>query len=222
MSMLEEFDRLVEYGFRVIPLRRYTKIPVCRNWNTNWDFALNRSIVSRSNQCNIGVLLGKIIDVEGDNIEANEKIIDLIGDYPHPCYTSSKSIHHLFINPDSNLTILKHGHIEFRANRHQSVLPPSKTKAARYRWIQDITIPIPVMPKNLLNFYQKLRYKVTLKPNHLQLPCSKCKQAKYIHEKRWKLEMVIFKDLGLRWQCHECRVIDLRPICRKLRSKILA
>lgn len=223
LSVLKHFDLLVEQGLKIIPLRENTKSPICKGW-PNWDYSTNRSILQRFPNSNIGILLGDIIDVEGDSEEANKRINDLIGDYSHPSYTSFKSTHHLFKNPDPKLTIFKFEEIEFRGHRHQSVLPPSSLpNGVVYKWLRGSKFPIPEMPPKLLNFYRNLRRSKysKLKPNHLRVRCANCNKFSFIHQKRFDLELQALKTIGLRWKCQECREFDLRPMCRKIRKQLL-
>lgn len=220
-KILAHFDVLTKHGLRVIPLRPYSKIPVQKNW-ADWNYENCRYILEKNPESNIGLLLGEVMDVEGDSVEANERINDLVRDYPHPMYTSTKSVHHLFINPEPTLTILKHQQIEFRANRHQSVLPPSVLDTGvEYKWVDGkLTLPIPPMPDRLLTFFRKLQKvrKTAIKPGHMKLPCFKCREKCFIHRKRYDLELIAFKKLGLRWMCHDCREVDLRQECRDIRK----
>jgi hypothetical protein len=217
MSIVEVFDELTQLGLKTIALRPQSKIPVCKDWH-QWNHDLNRHILHRNPTCNLGLLLGDIIDVEGDSEEANALTAKLIGDYPHPSYTSTKSVHHLFQNPDPTLTIFKKYDVEFRANRHQSVLPPSEVDKNVYRWLTQITLP-PPMPAALLRFYHdhSPRKKKILKPGHTRVRCSICSSYSRLHRKRFELELAAMKSLGLRWACRDCRTVDLRPLCRSLR-----
>lgn len=221
---LRHFDALTAQGLRIIPLRPLSKIPVSKGW-VNWNKELCRDMLVKNPEYNIGLLLGEIIDVEGDSKEANDKISELIGDYQHPSYASTKSIHHLFINPDQQLTILKHQDIEFRASRHQSVLPPSVLEnTTSYRWLAPIQFPIPPMPDRLLQFFLdmkrwKLESKTAVKPGHVGLHCYLCKKECFLHRKRFTLEVIAFKELGMRWTCHNCRKVDVRSACRRIRSE---
>lgn len=219
-NTLRHFDILSRYGLKAIPLRPCSKIPVCRGW-TNYNPELARSLIERNPEYNVGILLGEIIDVEGDSEHANKTIINLIGDCPHPTYKSARSTHHLFQNPDPDLTILKFQQIEFRADRHQSAVPPSVMQdGVVYRWLEETVFPIPPMPERLLRFYHELqRTRPALKPGHCKTTCFECQKQSYIHRKRLQLEITAFKGLGLRWTCHDCRKVDLRPLCRKLRKR---
>jgi len=220
-KILKHFDVLTENGLKVIPLRKHSKVPVCRGWTDGWNKEQAREVLERLPDSNIGLLLGDVIDVEGDSVEANDKINDLIGEYPHPMYSSTKSIHHLFESPDPHLTILKHNSIEFRGHKHQSVLPPSTLDTGvEYKWLGPVRFPVPPMPERLLSFYRHLQsQREVLKPGHMKLPCFLCRKECFIHQKRFALELIAFKELGQRWQCHDCRKVDLRPACREIRKR---
>ncbi len=215
-TVLDHFDFLTSKGLKAIPLFRGTKKPMYRGWNVRWDRHFCRSILLKNPNCNLGLLLGDVIDVEGDTESANKLLANLIGDYPHPSYTSSKSVHHLFNNP-GDLRILKFKNIEFRGHGHQSVLPPSKHEDGTiYRWTENTKFPIPNMPKKLLNFFYKVRDKkdTILKPNHMPIHCIYCKNVFYLHKKRFELELAVFKDLCQKWCCRNCRALDIREACR--------
>lgn len=224
MSIIKYFDAYCDAGFKVIPLRPFSKIPIYKNWNLNWNKNWVRNYLVNNPNSNIGFLLGEICDVEGDTEEANCLLDSLIGNYPHPKYKSSKSIHHLFLNPDPKLTIFVHSNIEFRGHKHQSVLPPSKhSENYQYNWLVNTKFPIPEMPDNLLDYYKKITFKKpNLKPEHIKPWCSICQQRKYIDKKRFYLENIVFSEKDLLWQCNKCRKIDVRENCRKIRKKLNA
>lgn len=223
-TILEHFDALTKHGVKVIPLRENSKAPMYKGWNRDWDKKLCRERIQRFPDANIGILLGDIIDVEGDSQEANRKIIDLIGDYPHPTYHSNRSTHHLFQTPDPKLKLLKVGQMEFRGHGHQSVLPPSQCAGVQYKWLKKFRFPIPEMPKSLFIFYETnkkgVKHRKLVKPGHMQVWCGECREKCYLHKKRFKLELEAFKMMDLRWQCWNCRTVDLRPACRMIRNGI--
>jgi hypothetical protein len=223
--ILKHFDFLTGKGVKVIPLRPNSKIPLRPQWNKNWNRGDSRRWLQVYPQSNIGILLGDIVDVEGDSEEANQTVLKLIGDYPHPSYTSSKSIHHLFVTPDPNLRILRHKDIEFRGYGHQSVLPPSEHEGIKYRWKREFSFPIPVMPDSLINFYKEIQeknattgVKSAKKPFRQRVWCASCNRSQFLHRHRWKLEVEAFRLLHSKWECLKCRTIDLRPICRRLKG----
>ncbi len=217
MHIVNFFDTYAKVGLKAIALYTNSKIPIGKGWNKNWNQELTRKKFILGSDLNIGLLLGDIVDVEADTSRANEILCKLIGTTPHPMYRSSRSVHHLFISPDPNLTIIKLHGIEFRAKNHQSVLPPSfHEDGSRYKWLKESKFPIPRMPEALINFYY--RNKPRLKPGLMKLWCYKCENKKIIHQKRFKLEKIVFSLLDLKWQCHKCRNFDIRRICRKIRK----
>lgn len=180
--------------------------------------------------CNLGILLGDIVDVEGDTEEANDALLHMIGSVPHPMYRSNRSIHHLFQSPDPFLTATRFYDIEFRGHRHQSVLPPSKhASGEEYRWLRGTVFPVPPMPQELQSFYfrnkkQKCRH-TSIKPKVLphglvKTSCNICGGSENIHRKRLRLEVQAFADFRLPWMCHKCRELDMRPSCRKIRKTL--
>jgi hypothetical protein len=221
MRLVDYFDAYVQAGLKVIPLYARTKIPVGKNWNDGWNQDWCRWSFKKYPESNMGLLLGDIVDIEGDDDQANDIVKNLIGDTPHPMYRSSKSTHHLFLNPDSKLTILQHDKIEFRAHRHQSALPPSKHEdGSPYSWLKGTKFPVPKMPDSLLIYYNKLQdCKPNLKTEHIRPWCSVCHKKILIHKNRYNSEKEIFDNLGYRWQCRNCRKYDLRPMVRLLRKK---
>lgn len=219
-TILEHFDVLINHGLKVIPLRQNSKIPMCLGWNRNWNRKIVRDQLRKNPNCNIGFLLGDIIDVEGDSPEANLIIERLVGDYPHPTYRSTRSVHHLFKTPDADLRIFKHNDVEFRGHGHQSVLPPSKHEEIIYKWL-SVDFPIPEMPEELFAFYRskKLKQKRKIKPGHIRVWCACCQKQFFIHKNRFTLELESFQLLGHKWNCQKCRLVDLRPVVRILRKE---
>lgn len=219
MPILDHFDALTARGLQIIPLRSNSKIPMCKGWVKRWDREIVRSKFEQFPDANLGLLLGNIIDVEGDSDEANQRLLDLIGDYAHPCYSSTKSIHHLFLTPDLKLRHFRMGEIEFRGFGHQSVIPPSHHQGTEYRWLKTFRFPVPIMPTRLRVFYETSAYKhrLNLKPGHIRVWCYTCKQEQLLHRKRWGLEVEVFRLLARKWDCQNCRELDLRPACRLLR-----
>jgi len=218
-DLVFKFEQYTDMGFKVIPLRPKSKVPVWKKWNKRWSRARAYNHLKKNPNSNIALILGEIIDVEGDSPEANETIFSLIGDVPHPSYKSFKSVHHLFLNPDSILTRRCVNEIEFRAHKHHAVLPPSIHKnGIEYTWIDGIETEIPDMPPALLEYYNKIRKQpkepkrkeIGLKAGHIQPWCAICNERRFIHIKRFKLELSIFNSYNQRWQCQDCRKIDTR------------
>ncbi len=218
-SVIDHFDVLTNHGLQVIPLHENSKIPISKGWTQNWCPKAAREKLLELPNCNIGLLLGNVVDVEGDSEEANRIVADLIGDYPHPSYQSTKSVHHLFQNPDPDLWHFRWEMIEFRGWGHQSVLPPSSHEGVQYRWLRNFKFPIPPMPERLAEFLRnKAKCKKTHSKTHRNLWCSLCRNKQSIHRGRFERELRVFKEMGLQWQCHRCRKIDLRPLCRTFKG----
>lgn len=218
------FDRYTSdnIGFEVIPVLPRSKIPFWKGWNdADYDRERVRRYLASHPDCNIGIRLGKIMDVEADDPKANRLLESLLpDDYPHPTYKSQKSVHHLFTAPDpESPRVVAHG-IEFRGYKNQSLLPPSvNANGVEYKWLTWAS-PIPDLPEALLNLYNKHRkIMVGARSGVLLEPvCAKCgKKSRPIHHKRHRLEVMAFRSLGQRWQCHKCRVDDVRTICRKMK-----
>lgn len=218
-SIIEHFDKLVNSGLKVIPLRNNSKAPLCKNWNKYWNLNEIRNKIKKNSNCNLGLLLGNIIDVEGDSEKSNQIILKLTQNYPHPSYVSSKSIHHLFQTPIFGFKYFEWGKIEFRGIGHQSVLPPSTINEIEYKWLTGFD-HIPKMPEPLVLFLKnKIKYKKNnIKKGHIKIPCNNCRNYIFINKKRFYLELEIFKILNQKWQCKKCRDRDIRPICRLLKS----
>jgi hypothetical protein len=233
--MLEWFDRYVAVGLRPIAVYRDTKRPVGDNWNKNWSVDRWRGYF-RTGGYNMGLLLGDIIDVEGDTPEANDLLERMIDGLPHPQFRSCKSVHHLFRNPDPNLTRFVCAGIEFRGHLHQSVAPPSVHESGvSYGWLTETKFPIPKLPDELLQFYldnrkaRPVRKKVEKGPpprrrtksGHKRTQCRVCEGWFYVHKKRLILEVRSFREIyGLPWMCHGCRELDMRGHCRQLRREM--
>lgn len=218
-TVVEHFDHLTEFGLKVIPLRMNSKVPIGKGWQTNWNWERHRECLKRFPDANIGVLLGDVIDVEGDSEHANRVLLELIGDYPHPSYCSTRSIHHLFKTPDDDLRLLKVDEIEFRGYGHQSVLPPSQHFGVEYRWLSNL-VPVPEMPPRLRRFYDRVAGKKNeIKPGSLKVWCSICRAEVFLNEKRFRLELEAFRLFGSAWECQKCRTMDMRPLVRQLRSR---
>jgi len=225
--MLNCFESYTDLGLQVIPLYPKTKVPIGVEWNSDWDKERFKTIFKKNQNANMGIILGDVVDVEGDNEESNEFLANLIGNYPHPVYKGSKSFHHLFLNPDPSLTRITVGKIEFRGHKHQSVIPPSiHPDGTPYVWIAQV-FPIPVMPQTLLKFYQEIpkpkeiivQVRRKFPRDYIKIWCSNCGKKISIHKKRLKLEKEAFASLGRIWSCQKCRNVDLRAICKQLKRQ---
>jgi hypothetical protein len=229
-NIADLFDSYVKCGFKPLPLHKGTKIPVVSDWQTDWSVQKYRHFFVDNDQLNMGILLGDIIDVEGDDELANEVISEFVRHTPHPMFKSSKSIHHLFLSPDPTITICKVGKIEFRGHRHQSVIPPSvHMNGVEYKWLKGSEFPAPPMPQKMVEFLYKHRKVIKRakrfkpqgkKSGHASTLCTKCNAKCFIHKKRLILEVRAFATLGRKWQCQKCRDVDLRQLCREIRDQM--
>lgn len=207
-----------------------TKVPVGEGWNDNWSANRWRNYFqSESIRYNMGSLLGNIIDVEADSDKANKLLDSLLGNVPHPMYASTRSVHHLFLTPDTALTIEKFEEIEFRGYGHCSVLPPSiHQSGSKYQFLKKSELILNPLPEDLLDFYWKNKKNKkqettianlpTIKPGHKKTICNICGHKVFIHKKRLILEVRAFAQYGLPWSCQLCRTIDIRNDCREVRK----
>jgi hypothetical protein len=227
MKIIDHFENYVKVGFQPIPIWPNSKVPIGKAWNSNWSENRIKILFQFYPNANIGLLLGTIVDVEGDTDEANELLEQLIGNYPHPSYKGSKSIHHLFQNPDKNLTRIHKNGIEFRGYKHQSILPPSKhPDGTVYKWLTDYFF-IPPLPPALTSFYKSIKKNTPNKPKTnsivrkrydlIKTKCPYCLKKITMNKCRYKLENIIFQNKKEIWTCSNCRGFDIRKLCRKLK-----
>lgn len=234
-TMLEWHDKYVELGLKPIPVYKEAKNPAGgRAWYEGWTPDRYRSYF-HTDAYNMGIILGDIIDVEGDTEEANDLLLRMIDGLPHPMFRSRKSIHHLFQSPDPSFQWIGVNGIEFRGAKHQSVVPPSlQEEGVQYQWVRGSQFPAPLMPEELLRFFlankeirdaktpyhrqfRKLRNRK--KGGHTRTVCKICNNGFYIHEKRLMLEVRAFREYyNLPWMCHGCREFDMRELCRTVRK----
>jgi hypothetical protein len=221
MTLVEHFDYYtLVLGWQVIPVYPKSKVPVGTGWNGRYSIDQHRHFLFRRPTFNLGLLLGDIVDVEGDTPEANEFLDTLLAGVPHPSYRSDKSVHHLFRCPDRRLTALRVNGIEFRGRQHHSVLPPSvHANGARYQWLVRPTI-VPDLPGELFSLYQAHKHegRGANRPKFIRPLCGRCGQEAPVHHKRFELEIRAFKEYGRKWECQRCRTVDVRPKCRAIRA----
>lgn len=222
MTSLEAFDLYVRNDLKVIPLLPFSKKPFFENWQdaSLYDPTACRRLLATRDDYNLGLLLGDIVDVEGDSEDANALLDKLIGDVAHARFTSSKSVHHLFLTPDPKLTRIVSGKIEFRGRSHQSVIPPSRHQdGTEYKWLKGGGFPLPPMPPRLLEFFHRAKGRRSNKPGHTELVCPKCGKTVGIHGQRLALERQACRDMKLRWECNKCRTYVLRSYVRHLKNR---
>ena len=218
--ILEFFDRYTgECDWKIIPVYHKTKIPVGDNWNLNYNKGWCRFHVQTRQAISLGILLGAVVDVEGDTPEANARLETILAGHEHPKFQSQKSVHHLFQTPDPGLTCFKHDGVEFRGHKHFSVLPPSvHAGGAEYEWLVEPAGQVPRMPEELIDYYKKHRKRGGLKDGFVSARCSCCGRNEPVHKKRHGLEVQAFARHGQGWDCHRCRRIDVRELCRLIRK----
>jgi hypothetical protein len=233
--MLKYFDGYVNFGLKPIAMYLHSKKPVSDKWNEDWTPERWRGYFESNEQkYNMGILLGNVIDVEADDEESNKLLDSLLGDTPHPLYSSARSVHHLFLTPDPTLTFQKIQGIEFRGNRVCSALPPSiHESGVKYRFLKTSEFVLNPLPDDLLDFYWENKKKEEppkfvpkkpeVKPGHKRTICKICGQRKFIHKKRLILEVKAFAKYNLCWMCHTCRELrgmDMRDDCREVRKDL--
>lgn len=238
MKHLDYFDGYVLRGLKPIAVYKNSKQPVGTGWNQDWSIEKWRPFFE-TDQYNMGIILGDIIDVEGDSPDACDRLERMIDGMKRPKFISSKSVHNLFQNPDpENLTRAVIGGIEFRAHLHQSVVPPSiHNDGCKYRFLEGTVWPPPPMPDELREYYFNGRPekksnlllqtkahgpkpKKRLNSGFKKTVCKICNCSYYIHKKRLILEVRAFREFNIPWMCHGCREFDMRDACRRIRTEM--
>lgn len=229
--LLDYFDMYVRMGLMPIALYPNSKRPVGNLWNQDWSVDRWRPFFEKDSH-GIGILLGNVVDVEGDTSAANDILERMIDGAERPMYRSSKSVHNLFINPDPALTRLCVNGIEFRGRSHMSVVPPSThADGSCYRWIKGSCFRIGSMPEELERFYFRNR-KVLTPSDPADRPgrktrrssggkktrCNGCCREFCVNRTRLVLEVRAFRSLGSLWLCRGCRRHDIRQLCRDARN----
>jgi hypothetical protein len=226
MDAIRIFNEYKNLGYHLIPLHKGTKKPIMKNWNKKYSYKRIESfLLQNPGNYNFGILLGDVIDIEGDSLEANIFLNDTLKDIPHAIYQSSKSTHHLFRMGSKFFTRHICNGIEFRGYGHQSVVPPSTHEnGAKYTWITD-KIPanqLPVLPPELelkIKTFKKRSQKFT-KPHNKKIKCFACEKFCFINKRRLDLELSVLRSIGHKWMCNPCRPYDLRENIRNLRKLI--
>lgn len=215
-SVKEAFEVYRQMDWPVIAVRPGKKIPAFTKWTGNYWPNMNQNYISKNRNANIGLLLGKIIDVEADSEEAEQKLNLILSGIPHLHYRSSRGSHHLFINRQTKFRKLVFDGIEYRGSGHHSLLPPSIGPTGfKYKWAEDSTDYITPLPE----FLEKNITKINKRTVKMELPrCHKCGKECKIASQRFNLEIKALNLISIKWQCHSCRKYDLRPICRLIRK----
>lgn len=231
MKLINFFDKYVSLQLKPIAVFKGSKRPICQGWNEDWSAERWRGYF-RDEEYNIGILLGDVVDVEGDTEEANDLLERMIDGVSCPRFRSSRSVHYLFKNPLPELTRKVFDGIEFRAHRHQSVVPPSThLDGTSYAWIEGSRFPVPPMPEELLQFYKRnsaCELSEEPKPPHrkrrigrefTKTHCNRCLKIFVMNKRRLILEVQAFRTFGTTWKCRSCREHDVRDVCRRLKRR---
>jgi hypothetical protein len=225
MDALKTFLSYKRLGYKIIPLYENSKIPMFNKWQENYSYDKIENIIKTTSQkINFGIVLGDIIDLEGDCVSSNKLLDEILKNINHPTFISNKSRHHLFRSNIKNLTKVVFNGIEARGYRHQSVIPPSlHITGCRYEWETDV-IPysqIPELPSfletkiiSLIPSFTKKINKNNLKPNHSKVLCCKCNEFAMLNNKRLEKEIHIFNMNNFKWMCIKCRPFDLRKLIK--------
>lgn len=216
MSILRLFTIYTEvFGWKIIPILPKSKSPFLKNWNGEYNKWKIRRYLEKRPTCNIGLLLGDILDIEADSDKANSLLNSLLGNHYHPMYKSEKSVHHLFVSPFPHLTRLVIHGIEFRGKKHQSLLPPSiNANGIQYQWLTKPTGLLQKPPQSIIEFYQGNKQS----QKKCSPSCTKCGKKINIDKKRYELELKAFRMMSEKWQCHTCRNLDIRDLCRQIKK----
>lgn len=227
MDIKEAFRQYLHLGYKPILLAPKSKKPILRAWNLNYQPNYYLNILRKSNNFNLGFLLGEVVDIEGDSAGANKFLNKFLADIPHPIFKSFKSTHHLFKNfPGNNITRFNARGIEIRAFRHQSVVPPSIHESdCNYEWQTRLfhNFEIPYLNKQILSgIYNFCGCKqIIVKPGNIDIKCGICSKINYINKKRLESELKIFKMDGMKWACHKCRPNKITERIRLFRSTMI-
>jgi hypothetical protein len=221
MDAIEVFSVYKNLGYKIIPLYPNSKVPMFGQWQKNYSYNKIEKIITNSTEdINFGIILGDVIDLEGDCVESNKILDSMLADVYHPVFSSNKSKHHLFKSSIKNLTKIEFDGIEARGHRHQSVIPPSAHIAGcNYEWIFNIVpyTELPELPeflyRKIISLLPKIKNKLNktnLKSNHSKILCFNCNATQMINQKRFNKEMEVFKKNNMQWACMKCRPFDLR------------
>ncbi|MGA2616497.1 MAG: bifunctional DNA primase/polymerase [Thermoguttaceae bacterium] len=149
-----------DLGWWLLPVRG--KRPLWDGWpDYNPSPEVLRRLLVNNPHLGIGLNLGGsgLLDLEGDTPEGEMMLDDLCEGLEFPCWRSQKSKHRLFRDHDAiGYLRIEPFKIEFRADRHQSVLPPSPHPSGEvnYQWIiNPFDVPPPPLPEQIVDYYRE-------------------------------------------------------------------
>lgn len=215
-SSEEAFVFYRDLGWSVIAVRPNTKIPAFRNWTQNYFPNMNYNYISKNPSANLGILLGKIIDIEADTPESEQKLNLLLSGIHHMNYRSSRGSHHLFLNPFKKFRKVVIDGIEYRGEGHHSLLPPSTGPSGfNYKWADNSAEELTEMPE----FFKKNLFKSISQAVKFETPrCGICGKECKVSAVRFNLEIQALVVIKTKWACVKCRKYDLREACRMIRK----
>ncbi len=215
-STEEAFSFYRDLEWSVIAVRPRTKIPAFRNWSGKYLPSMNYNYISRNHDANIGLLLGKIIDIEADSEEAENKLNMILSGIPHMNYKSSRGSHHLFLSPLKKLRKVVMDGIEYRGYGHHSLLPPSTGPSGfDYQWSENSAKHLTELPQ----FIAKTLVENITSPIKFEKPiCYICGKQCQVSAVRFNLEIQALVVIKTKWACNRCRKYDLKEACRIIRK----
>lgn len=162
MSCRDTALALVSLGQQPVIVPAGEKGPKYKGWERRSYTAdeIHKKFVSHMG--NVGILLGKVIDIECDNEQAATDLVELFdGDPPTTvCFQSTKGKHYLFLADDRLKAIgkatMKWKEVEVRLGTAggrrgaQSLLPPSSTNGKTRAWINDLATPFAALPEAVI------------------------------------------------------------------------
>ena len=204
----QAFICYLDFGYQPILLNYNSKAPIFFKWQKNYNYKVYLPLLENGKKYNLGLLLGKTIDIEGDSEEANIILNNNFLNVNHPIYKSKKSYHHLFKNSYRNISRIQNNNIEIRGYGHQSVVPPSNVDSEKdYVWIEDL-VPYKDLAE-IPDYFAKQYNLETLKrinKNKLKstdksvIWCKQCSSKFYLN--RILITNILAKNT--KWVCKNC------------------
>ena len=133
--MIEDARRHLSAGRKVIPCEAGGKRPIGASWASSWPADRLLPYLEAHPDCNLGLVMGDVIDIEWDSVEQHAAFGELFAgvDIPRtPCFCSTRGKHYFF-KAHPRLTELGGGEIHYRklgirigaGKAAQTVIPPS-------------------------------------------------------------------------------------------------